>query len=136
MWVSFLTSLQNTFFQNESPTQVFSCEFCKTFKSIIFTEDLWRLLLCLWNIFVISKTIILVRPFKTSKIRKVDAENQTSSRRLKWNIFERKQIWCLQGALNLASSGRCRLASSIWHESDVFKTISVRNLLPRRLIWS
>ena len=37
----FLISFKTTvFFQNETPTQVFSSEFCETFKNNIFTEHL------------------------------------------------------------------------------------------------
>ena len=38
--VSFHQSLAHCFFQNKTPTQVFSCELCETFKTFCFTAQL------------------------------------------------------------------------------------------------
>ena len=110
-----------------------SCEFCKTFKSIIFTEDLWRLLLYLSNILVISKTIILVTPFKTSKIRRWKSEkqtpkirrlqdvlNRTYSRGSKPDVCKAPEIWCPQDVVDWRLQDDMNPTSSRQYLSEIF----------------
>ena len=47
---------QSHFFNKRTLAQVFSCEFCKIFKNIFFTEHLWWLLLLIFRNFSFLKT--------------------------------------------------------------------------------